>query len=275
VVEDKFEKYRKMQKRLPKDAIQHRMKMDGISQQEIDGFFNNGGVVGSADNMSSNKKLSSEEKLETLTKLLDEAKVLPKTSSDEKLSVFQARISSYEKTFKAHKDIGEVRVKMRDDKCSEDEVNMFCSILLKAHNKGQPTVPTVVVASAMDKKPPGMDPKPILLPNQLSRLHWKKLKNSDIPNTIWYQLHDFPLSNSWNVLLKMWFEQKPSKLSIKMIQNAKPSLISLLPHDKNNKILIVLTKLKRSEKTLDVLLRLGNNSFLYILIEHNGGYTYL
>ena len=217
----KYAKYEKMKKLLPEGAVRHKMVGDGLSAKEIDEFFSEKKtkveVVQSQSVPGKPEALEDRlAKFERLQKLLTEAALLPPApTTNNLLTVFDERLSRYEKMYKMLQDTSTVRRKMIAEGCIAAEVDKFFRIIQSsASGKEEEQASnnlifhrvemqnyfdnyflqaskvlssiTGLVADFNTGPPDGMAEKPKIRPGtKMKPLFWNKIKSSDIPGTYW------------------------------------------------------------------------------------------
>jgi hypothetical protein len=168
-IDPKYEKFVKMMKMLPEGAVRQKMSTEGLSAADIDHFFNvvlpkaNNPSAASASTDASSAGAVGADKYDKYTKML---KMLPE---------------------------GAVRQKMAGDGVPESEINQFFGGSgSKAPAGGVATSIKKPVAPPVELPPPGMKPKnPVVPAKKMKGLFWTKIKNSDVPGTLWAEIEEF------------------------------------------------------------------------------------
>jgi hypothetical protein len=239
----KFEKYEKMKKMLPEGAVRQKMSLEGISEAEIDDFFNG-----------------------TLNPPLSSASAPPSAAPD-------PRFEKYEKMRKMLPE-GAVRQKMTAEGFSNDEIDRFFSAALSASTSTAfLPVPASPLGSAVnavkavnairtppkpveEEPPEGMTAKPKIKPvNKLRGLFWNKIKTIEIKETIWFKLNEYSLTEEEKKQLEEYFSNKAPTSTSSDASLSSPKgkggdasikLLSVLDGKRTQNILILLGKLKKS-----------------------------
>lgn len=178
-VDPKFEKYVKMVKMLPEGAVRQKMAVEGLSPADIELFFTT--VLPGLQNKPSTAPAPTAEV----------SKVATPAAADPKFE-------KYTKMLKMLPE-GPVRQKMANDGISESDINAFFG-----GSSGGPAKPAGAAAaggllggikkpaSTVELPPAGMKEKQNVAPTKkMKGLFWTKLKNTDVPGTLWSEVEEF------------------------------------------------------------------------------------
>eukprot|EP01040_Poterioochromonas_malhamensis_P011521 gene11521-12563_t len=282
----RFEKYEKMRKMLPEGAVRQKMNLEGISESEINAFFDgslSAMLAKAAATPSSASAVSSApvdpryEKFEKMKKMLPEGAVrqkmglegfseqeindffagkvgggapIPATPSSAPPSVVDPKFEKYEKMRKMLPE-GAVRQKMTQEGLTQTEIDAFFG----SSSSGAPKPPVAAIKpKPVEEEPPaGMKAKPKIKPSaKLRGLFWNKLKAADVKETVWFQLPEYSLSSEEVGKLEEHFANNPSTAgnssnnATPKTNSSQPKLISVLDGKRTQNILILLGKLRKS-----------------------------
>ena len=249
---DRYAPFRMLQKfHTPALAIEQKMRQKGFTPDEIKAFFEGRTLKKENEDLDPAAQERSD-RLDRLEKKLNEARLLPRASAGDLLSVFQKRITTYEKAFRRTKDLNVIRKLMQEDNCSKEEETELVKLVAQTV-KSTADIPSsnnfgMQNDTVLDMEvPEGMEPKQKIIPKvKLQTLFWTKISAADIPGTIWHKLRDYDLPESICSRICDWFYafSPPTKIVRENRSERKQDLISLLPSEKNRTIMIVLKKLK-------------------------------
>ena len=278
VVENKFEKFVRMKKMLPETAVRQKMKLEGVSDEDIQNFFNGGTSANQVESSTVNTSVNvNSAKFEKFLKMklsmpeiaIRQKMVLQGFSSVEIEAFFKpdqqdpanSTVRNFEKydRMKATMPVAAVRQRMIQDKIPLHDIDSYFGQENNyAHDENN-------VSSGLPKK------KFLAPSKKVKGLFWTKISPKDIPGSIWHKnVPDFTLTATDRENLESWFgvvgnasgmdpmsPANPGARSSKAVEKVRA--VSLLDSKRTQNVLIALGKLRHSPSQLvNILLQVQN-----------------